>query len=285
VSTDSCISTDRGIFSYELGNEARVELSNRSTSIRFDDWIDERNAAEALWLGHFIHAKDWLVHAIENWIASLKSDKTLSKDQLLPIYGKVGIITFAVQAIEDYACTGYAYLKALEEGVERIYEYVRDFGMRRKKRSRVERFYDYIRIFFGMRRRNGRTGTVGEFFKRIFSDDQALHELTGFQPGSDDFTSTRDHLRSVYEFYKKYRLLYLKFKHGQAFIPLIWQGRPAVYIIPKEIERQHGKVKLPKNTYLVMLDECELARDITLRINVYFLQIRTLSQKLFPRRN
>lgn len=239
-------------------------MSNRSTSIRFDDWIDERDAAEALWFNHFIHAKDWLVHAIENWMTSLKSNKILSEDQLLPIYGKVGIITFAVQAIEDYACTGYAYLKALEEGVERIYEYIRDFEKRIKNRK---------------------TGTVAEFFEYVFSKDKALYELTGFQPSSDAFTSTRDHLRSVYEFYKKYRLLYLKFKHGQAFIPLIWQGRPAVYIIPKEIERQHGKVKLPKNTYLVTLDECELARDITLRINVYFLQIRTLSQKLFPRRN
>jgi len=226
--------------------------------------MDERDAAEALWFHHFIHAKDWLVHAIEDWMASVKSDPILSKDQLIPVYGKVGIITFAVQAVEDYACTGYAYLEALDNGVERIYEYVRDFGKRLKNRK---------------------TGTVGEFFKRVLSNDQALYELTGFQPSSSDFTSTRNHLQSVYEFYKKYRLLYLKFKHGQAFIPLILQSKteekPAVYIIPDKIEREHGTVRLPSQGHLIPLDEWELAKDITVRINTYFLQIRSLSRKLF----
>ena len=226
--------------------------------------MDERDAAEALWFNHFIHAKDWLICAIEDWMKSVKSHPILSKDELIPVYGKVGIITFSVQAIEDYACTGYAYLEALSNGVERIYEYVRDFEKRLK---------------------NKKTGTVGEFFECVLSNDQALYELTGFQPSSNDFTSTRDHLQSVYEFYKKYRPLYLKFKHGQAFIPLILQSKtekkPAVYIIPEKIQRQNGKVKLPKQPYLISLDEWELAADITSRINTYFLQIRNRSRKLF----
>jgi len=241
--------------------QAKVELSDRSTSIKFDDWMDERDAAEVLWFGHFIHAKDFLVCAIEDWMKSVKSNEILSKDQLIPVYAKVGIITFAVQAVEDLACKGYAYLKALNNGVERIYEYIRDFGKDRSK------------------------GTVGQFFKIIASDDKALYELTGFQPNSSDFISTRNHLQSVYEFYKKYRLLYLKFKHGQAFVPLIWQNKPAVYVIPNDIEREPGKVKLPKEPYLILLDEWEQAKDITVRINGYFLQIRGRSRKFFPGKN
>lgn len=224
-------------------------------SLLLDRWIDERQAAEVLWRGHLIHSKSWLVEAIESWMKSLTSDPVLSKDPLLPAYGQVGIITFAVQAIEDLACVGHAYLKAQEEGVERIHETVRDFGD-----SKVDG-----------------AGTVYDFFNSILTSDQATEKLLG--PG---FAPSRAHLQSVYEFYNKYRKLYLKFKHGQGFVVTESRDGPAVYIIPDKIDRKNGQVKLPRSDCFVLLDEWKKASEIVRRINGYFLQIRARSIEFFP---
>jgi hypothetical protein len=75
--------------------------------------MEEELAAEVIWRGYFIDSKSWLVEAIENWLKHIESDRIRSSDPRLQVYAKVAIITFTVQAIEDFACMGYAYLRAL----------------------------------------------------------------------------------------------------------------------------------------------------------------------------
>jgi len=218
--------------------------------------MDDRQAAEVLWRGYFTHSKSWLVEAVESWMKSISNDSLLSKDPLVSAYAKIGVITFAVQAIEDFACMGYAYLRALDEGVERIYEHVRDFAD--PERENV--------------------GTVPGFFNLILSDNEAIQRLFGREFG----LSAKPHMRAIYDFCNKYRALYLKFKHGQGFVVMQWENTLAVYIIPKTIDREKGRVKLPKDDFLITLDEWEHARDIAHRINGYFLRVRSLSVELFP---
>lgn len=239
---------------------------NVEPGLMLDNWMDAQDAAEVMWRGHIVMcSKSWLVEAIEKWMKSIPSDPVRSKDPLLLAYGKIGIITFAVQAIEDYACAGYAYLKSVEKGVERIYEFIRDF--------------DHPKL----RAEGKEVGSVYEFFNKILSDDLALQRVLGFPTGSDDFTSTKQHLQSVYDFYNRYRPLHLRFKHGQAFVPVIWKENPAIYLIPDNLERKNGQVRLPKEPNLIPLDEWELAGDIILRMNGYFFQLHALSRELFPK--
>jgi len=232
---------------------------NPTEVLLLDDWMDERRAAEILWRGHYVHSKSWLVIAIRKWMDSISSDVTLSKDPLLKTYAKIGIITFTVQAIEDFACHAYAYLKALEEGVDRIYEHVRDFGHPRLVRQ-------------------GKAGSVHIFFKAILQDQEEVCRLLGQGVGS----SSTDHLRSIYEFYKKHYQLYLKFKHGQSLVVVEWNGKSAAYMIPSHIRRENGRVMLPKEGHLAILDEWILAEDIITRINGYYLLVHRRSAELFP---
>jgi len=81
---------------------------------------------------------------------------------------------------------------ALGEGVERIYEHVRDFAD--PERENV--------------------GTVPGFFNLILSNNEAIQRLFGREFG----LSAKPHMRTIYDFYNKYRALYLKFKHGQGFV-------------------------------------------------------------------
>jgi hypothetical protein len=158
---------------------------------------------------------------------------------------------------------GYAYLRALEEGPTRIYEFVRDFAKP-----------DLVRI-------KANVGTVDEFFNKILSNDLSLNNIIGFEPTSQQFKETKLHLQSVRAFHDKYYKLYLKFKHGQAFVTL-GTSDPFVYLIPDSVDRKDGQVKFPAEPYLVSVQEWELAKDLILRINGYFAHLRALSRKLFP---
>lgn len=225
--------------------------------------MDEELAAEVIWRGYFIDSKSWLVEAIENWLKLIESDRVRSSDPRLQVYAKVAVITFTVQAIEDFACMGYAYLRALEEGPVRIYEYVRDFAKPELLRAKAK------------------VGTVNEFFDMILSDDGSLRSIIGFETNSQEFRETKNHLKSVREFHNKYDRLYLNFKHGQAFV-ILGTRPPKVYLIPDSIERQDGQVRFPSEPYVVALDEWKLAADIILRINGYFTNLKAQSRKLFP---
>jgi hypothetical protein len=186
---------------------------------------------------------------------SVSSNPLLSKDPLVLCYAKIAVITFAVQAIEDFACLGYSYLRALDEGVERIYEHIRDFADPKKEKA----------------------GTVHGFFNLILSGEEAIQRLLG----PDFGLAARSHMQTIYDFYNKYRMLYLKFKHGQGFVVVEWRGIQAVYIVPEKVDRENGRVKFPKDDFLVTLDEWDHARDIAHRINGYFLRVRSLSMELF----
>jgi hypothetical protein len=235
----------------------------RRLGLRFGEFMDEGLAAEVIWRGYFIDSKSWLVEAIENWLRLIESDPIRSSDPRLQVYAKVAVITFTVQAIEDFACMGYAYLRALEEGPVRIYEYVRDFAKPELLRSKAN------------------VGTVNGFFDMILNDDASLRSIIGFETNSQEFRETKSHLKSVREFHSKYSRLYLKFKHGQAFV-ILGTNVPMVYLIPDSIERQNGQVKFPSEPYLVTVDEWELAANLILRINGYFANLKAQSRKLFP---
>lgn len=257
---------------------------SRTLGLLFDRFMDERLVAEVLWRGYFIDSKSWLVEAIENWMKYVSSDQIRSQDHRLLGYAKVATITFTVQAIEDFACMGYAYLRALREGPERIYEYVRDFAKPERARggrlilNRVCRRIGY----FAKRQQTGtEVGSVDEFFHRILTDESSLREVIAFEPDSQGLQETRLHLKSIRDFRNKYYRLYTKFKHGQSFV-LLNTNPQAVYIFPDAIERKEGKVKLPLAPYLVSLEEWELAKDLIFRINGYFAGLRARSRKLFP---
>ena len=238
-------------------------MSERKLGLQFDRFMDEQVASEILWRGYFIDSKSWLVEAIENWMKFAESDPIRSGDPRLQVYAKVAIITFTVQAIEDFACMGYAYLRSLDEGPARIYEYVRDFAKPGLPKAKAE------------------VGTVDKFFHKISNDNRSLTSVTGFEPDSEEFRATRDHLKSVQNFHDKYYRLYLKFKHGQAFVVLGTEP-PAVYLIPDSVERKDGLVRFPSEANIVSVDEWKLASDLIIRVNGYFANLRTQSRRLFP---
>jgi len=225
--------------------------------------MEEELAAEVIWRGYFIDSKSWLVEAIENWLRRIESDRVRSSDPRLQVYAKVAIITFTVQAVEDFSCMGYAYLRALKEGPVRIYEYIRDFAKPELLRAKTN------------------VGTVNGFFDIILNDDASLRSIIGFETDSQEFRETKAHLKSVREFHDKYNRLYLKFKHGQAFV-ILGTSTPVVYLIPDSIEHKDGQVRFPAEPYLVTVDEWRLAADLILRINGYFANLKAQSRKLFP---
>jgi hypothetical protein len=240
-----------------------IALNPRQLGLLLGEFMNEELAAEVIWRGYFIDSKSWLVEAIENWLKHVESDRTRSSDPRLHVYAKVAIITFTVQAIEDFACMGHAYLRALEEGPVRIYEYVRDFAKPELLRAQTN------------------AGTVNGFFDIILNDDASLRSIIGFETNSREFKETKVHLKSVREFHSKYNQLYLKFKHGQAFV-ILRTNPPTVYLIPDSIERKDGQVRFPSEPYLVAVDEWKNAVDLILRVNGYFVNLRTQSRKLFP---